>query len=67
MFSKKPLVQIQKLKKYDNSATLHMSKDKLSDKMGRRDILFYDLYKNFVPQEQVMDLANKHLPYEEVL
>ena len=35
--------------------------------MGRRDILFYDLYKNSVPQEQVMDLANKHLPYEEVL
>jgi hypothetical protein len=67
MFSKKPLVQIQKLKKYDSSATLHMSKNKLSEKMGRRDILFYDLYKNSVPQELVMDLANKHLPYEEVL
>ena len=44
-----------------------MQKDKLSDKMGRRDMLFYDLYKNSLPQEQVMDLVNKHLPYEEVL
>lgn len=45
IFSKKPLLQISGLKKYhDNSLDL-LTQNKLSDKLSRRDIQFYDLYK----------------------
>lgn len=44
LFNKKPLLSIGKLKLH-NSESVHLKKDKLSEKLGRRGIKFYDLYK----------------------
>ena len=44
LFSKKPLLQISKLRQTMQQSR-HLKQNKLSDKMGRRDIQFYDLYK----------------------
>lgn len=49
---KKDCVQIAELK----SAIPHLQQNKLSDKMGRRDIQFYDLYKLNEPQASVQEL-----------
>lgn len=45
-------LQISELK----SANPHLTSNKLSDKMGRRDIQFYDLYKLNEPQTSVQEL-----------
>ena len=45
LFSKKPLLSISKLRKNYAAQGSHLVKNKLSEKMGRRDIQFYDLYK----------------------
>ena len=44
LFAKKPLLQISKLRQTVHQSR-HLKPNKLSDKMGRRDIQFYDLYK----------------------
>ena len=51
LFSKKPLLNIGQLKNYEGNTSTHISKNKLSEKMGRRDIQFYDLYKRNKPRE----------------
>ena len=67
LFSKKPLLQISKLKNYHGDNSAHIVKDKLSDKMDRRDVTFYDLYKLHKPDESVNLLAHNHYPLENVL
>ena len=58
LFSKKPLLKISKLRlgQYQNG---HLQANKLSNKMGRRDIQFYDLYKLKKPEESVTSLQDK--------
>ena len=67
LFSKKPLLQIAKLYNYQTDSSMHLGKDKLSEKMGRRDIQFYDLYKLDKPKELVQALIDNNLPHKEVL
>ena len=67
LFSKKPLLQIAKLYNYQTDSSMHIGKDKLSEKMGRRDIQFYDLYKLDKPKELVQALIDNNLPHKEVL
>lgn len=43
-------LQIAKLALNTNK-TAHIERNKLSDKLGRRDVQFYDLYKLQMPQE----------------
>ena len=46
---------------------MHLMKDKLSQKMGRRDIQFYDLYKLKKPEEYVTEINSKGLPLDGIL
>lgn len=66
LFSKKPLLNISQLKRFYDNSSLHLVKDKLSEKMGRRDIQFYDLYKHR-KQEDVDAVNSKDFPIEGVL
>ena len=65
LFSKKPLLQISKLRMTHHSK--HCKPNKLSDKMGRRDIQFYDLYKLDKPSDAVEKLEDKSYAREGVL
>ena len=67
LFSKKPLLQISKLKKFVDNSSEHISKDKLSEKLGRRDIQFYDLYKLNSKDEDVTKLIQSEYPSKGVL
>lgn len=58
LFAKKPLLQISQLKMAANQSQ-HLKRNKLSEKMGRRDIQFYDLYKLKKPAQEVENLENK--------
>ena len=44
-----------------------LSRNKLSDKLGRRDIQFYDLYKLDKPEDNMKLLKAKELPFEGIL
>ncbi len=66
LFSKKPLLQISKLRLTHHS-TKHQKPNKLSNKMGRRDIQFYDLYKLDKPSDAVEKLRDKSYALEGVL
>ena len=67
IFSKKPLLQISKLKRYHDDTSQHIAKDKLSEKLGRRDIQFYDLYKLNEKDEDVNTLVQSEYPIKGVL
>lgn len=58
LFSKKPLLQISKLK-LGIEQSQHLKRNKLSEKMGRRDIQFYDLYKLGKQPKDVENLTDK--------
>ena len=45
----------------------HLEKNKLSEKFGRRDVRFYDLYKKHRFEDDVQNLQNKGLQLEGVL
>jgi hypothetical protein len=53
LFNKKPLLSIAKLKVREKEI-IHLKKDKLSDKLGRRDVKFYDLYKHRKDEKDVI-------------
>lgn len=57
LFNKKPLLSIAKLKVKDGEA-VHLKKDKLSEKLGRRGIKFYDLYRHNKEDKDVRDLQD---------
>lgn len=67
LFSKKPLLQISQLRKFQNNSSIHIAKNKLSDKMNRRDIQFYDLYKYKLPNYEVNAVINSNFPVNGVL
>ena len=46
---------------------MHLIKNKLSEKMGRRDIQFYDVYKLRKPAEDVSAVHNTGYPLEGIL
>lgn len=56
---KKPFVTIGNLKGN------HVDHNKLSDKMGRRDIQFYDLYRLNEPPNAVQDLRKEGYHWNE--
>ena len=45
----------------------HLEKNKLSEKMGRRDVRFYDLYKKHRFEDDVQNLKNHGLHVDGVL
>ena len=45
----------------------HVVKNKLSEKMGRRDVQFYDLYKKHRFEEDVQNMKNKGFEIDGVL
>lgn len=55
IFSKKPLLSIADLR-LKPGATKHLIKNKLSDKLGRRGIKFYDLYRHHKEDKDVRAL-----------
>mmetsp|Transcript_39539 Transcript_39539/g.51786 ORF Transcript_39539/g.51786 Transcript_39539/m.51786 type:complete len:166 (-) Transcript_39539:599-1096(-) len=68
LFSKKPLLQISKLRPtYHQGRNHHFKPNKLSEKMGRRDIQFYDLYKLSKPDDAVEKLTDKSYALEGIL
>ena len=66
IFAKKPLLNISALVSTSRSVK-HIQKDKLSDKMGRRDIIFYDLYKLKEPPEAVAKLQENGFNFHGIL
>ena len=58
LFSRKPLLQISKLR-LGKQQSKHIKENKLSEKMGRRDIQFYDLYKLDKQPNDVEKLQDK--------
>ena len=51
----------------DRQSSAHISRNKLSDKMGRRDVAFYDLYKKKEPIEDYHALKDRNFRHEDVL
>ena len=58
LFNSKPLLKISKLR-LSLQQSRHLKENKLSEKMGRRDIQFYDMYKREKPASDVQKLADK--------
>jgi hypothetical protein len=56
---KSELIQIKALR------GSHLEQNKLSDKMGRRDIQFYDLYRLNEPQQAVNELKKEGFSWTE--
>ena len=56
IFTKKPLLQISALRRFNDNTSVHLEPNKLSDKLNRRDIQFYDLYKFGKPEEDLNSL-----------
>lgn len=65
-FSKKSFIKISNIKLSQRQSAL-LSRNKLSDKLGRRDIQFYDLYKLDKPEDNVKTLDKASLPFDGVL
>ena len=66
IFSKRPLLQISALKKYHDNDLNHLDRNKLSDKLDRRDFIFYDTYK-LGKSDEVIPLQQSHFPHEGIL
>lgn len=58
-FNKKPFLSIKDLQ----SITKHISKNKISDKLSRRDIQYYDLYALQDPPEDYDTMRNEGYPH----
>ena len=67
IFTKKPLLQISALRRFNDNTSVHLEPNKLSDKLNRRDIQFYDLYKFGKPEEDLNSLLQSQLSREGVL
>ena len=65
-FNRKPLLQISKLRLMREQGN-HLEKNKLSEKMGRRDVRFYDLFKKHRFEDDVSILKNQGFHLEGVL
>ena len=57
LFNKKPLLSIGQLKVKEKES-VHVKKDKLSEKLGRRGIKFYDLYMHHKEEKDVRMLQD---------
>ena len=66
LFLKKPLLKISKLRLGPYHSE-HVKENKLSAKMGRRDIQFYDVYKLGKPEDDVQRIQDKGYRLDGVL
>lgn len=66
LFSKKPLLQISRLKMATGQSQ-HLKRNKLSEKMNRRDIQFYDLYRFSKPPGDAENVTDKGYALEGIL
>ena len=60
IFKKKPEISIKDLQ----SKTKHIVKNKISDKLRRRDVHYYDLYALHDPQEEYENMMRAGYPHQ---